>query len=572
MYFDDILVILGEFGRYQKIQFVLVCLVAIPSSYFLQANTFMSASSDHYCKVYDNQKFHDTSPLKNCTIPYDAEDEAWDSCSRYDVNVSMGISPELCSQNSGTLECDNGWVYDTSVYENTVVHEFDLVCEKDWMKQLSKSIVPLGNLVGGIVIGQLSDIFGRKPMFIFTLMTSIVVGVIAAFSPSYPFFIICQFLLGVVSIAVFLVAFVIVVELVGTSYRTDCSICTMLFAASGLIVLGVCAALTDGNWRQIQLIGGLLSVFFIPYIWLVPESVRWLIQKEKYDKAERILNKAAKTNKVSLPEDMFKEEREMAAKAKEGNADKVLKKDTMLDLFKTPNLRNRTINICFNWFANSFVYYGIALNTDQLGTNPYITYLVYSAVEFPSYLLCWYLLDKVGRRWLLCSYMVFGGIALIISVPPDNVNIATTFAMIGKFFIAGSFAIVYVFSAELYPTTVRNAGMGLASTWARVGSMVSPYVMLLIDVWYPMPYLMMGITSIMAGLLALLLPETLKKNLPETLEEGELFGTKYYQKEEKENLSKQTVEMEIQCDLDQTEDNADHTPVDNDGFVNKAFR
>ncbi|XP_077862435.1 organic cation transporter protein-like [Saccoglossus kowalevskii] len=527
MHFDDIVHILGEFGRYQKFQLFLICLTCICSTYFLQANSFMSASSDHYCKLYDNQTFHDTSPLKNCTIPYDAEDEAWDSCSRYDVNVSMGISPELCSQDSGTQDCDNGWVYDTSVYERTVVHEYDLVCEKDWMKQLSKSIVPLGNLVGGIIFGQLADIFGRKPLFIIAMMSSIVVGIVAAFSQTYAFFIVCQFLIGIFSISMTLIGYVIVMELTGTAYRVTCAVMTGLFISVGLLILAMVAPLSNGDWRVIQLVGGLLCLMFIPYYWLLPESVRWLIQKEKYDKAEKILHKAAKMNKVILPNDLFQEERKMAGETEKPVRYECMneKQNNLADLFKTPNLRKRTINLCLIWFAISFVYYGLALNTDQLGTSPYVTYFISCLVEIPGTLSCWVLLDKVGRRWLMCSYMVLGGIALIISVPPDNINVSATCAMIGKFFMSGSWTIIYIFSAEIYPTTVRNAGMGVSSTWARVGSIISPYIMLLSDIWDPMPYLIMGITSIIAGLFALLLPETSHKDLPETLAEGELFGT-----------------------------------------------
>ena len=51
-----------------------------------------------------------------------------------------------------------------------------------------------------------------------------------------------------------------------------------------------------------------------------------------------------------------------------------------------------------------------------------------------------------------------------------------TLAMIGKFCISASFAIIYVFSAELFPTVVRNVGVGSGSFWARVGGVVAPYI------------------------------------------------------------------------------------------------
>lgn len=54
--------------------------------------------------------------------------------------------------------------------------------------------------------------------------------------------------------------------------------------------------------------------------------------------------------------------------------------------------------------------------------------------------------------------------------------LTTTLAMIGKLGSAAAFAIIYVFSAELYPTVVRNTGMGASSCCARVGGMIAPYV------------------------------------------------------------------------------------------------
>lgn len=52
----------------------------------------------------------------------------------------------------------------------------------------------------------------------------------------------------------------------------------------------------------------------------------------------------------------------------------------------------------------------------------------------------------------------------------------TVFALIGKFGSAAAYPIVYVFSAELFPTVVRNAGMGTSSCVSRMGGMIAPYV------------------------------------------------------------------------------------------------
>ena len=52
----------------------------------------------------------------------------------------------------------------------------------------------------------------------------------------------------------------------------------------------------------------------------------------------------------------------------------------------------------------------------------------------------------------------------------------TAFAMLGKLTISGSFAHIYVYSAEIFPTVVRNVGVGAGSMNARIGGLVAPFV------------------------------------------------------------------------------------------------
>ncbi|KAH3727337.1 hypothetical protein DPMN_053269 [Dreissena polymorpha] len=54
--------------------------------------------------------------------------------------------------------------------------------------------------------------------------------------------------------------------------------------------------------------------------------------------------------------------------------------------------------------------------------------------------------------------------------------VTVVLANVGKFGISAAFAIIYVWSAELFPTLVRSSGMGSSSMMARVGGMVCPYI------------------------------------------------------------------------------------------------
>ncbi|XP_006826119.1 organic cation transporter protein-like, partial [Saccoglossus kowalevskii] len=238
-----------------------------------------------------------------------------------------------------------------------------------------------------------------------------------AFSPVYAVFALCQFLIGIAVTGIYVVGFVIGIELVGPKKRDMAGISICIFYALGYMVLAVLARSVDGNWRHLEFLIAMLTVPFISYYWLIPESVRWLMQQSKYHEAENILRKAAKMNKVILPDNVLEDEKK-SQKKEDTTEDQI--KYTMLDLLKHRNLRWRTINISFTWFANSFVYYGLSVSAGSTSDNPYVSFFLSGAVEIPAYLVTWYLLDKVGRRWIICVFMVFGGVALIATAPLSN--------------------------------------------------------------------------------------------------------------------------------------------------------
>ena len=72
--------------------------------------------------------------------------------------------------------------------------------------------------------------------------------------------------------------------------------------------------------------------------------------------------------------------------------------------------------------VNALVYYGLALNTENLAGSPYINFCLAGAVEIPAYLICILLLNRVGRRGPLIVAMYLGGVACIISgaLPQSN--------------------------------------------------------------------------------------------------------------------------------------------------------
>ena len=119
-------------------------------------------------------------------------------------------------------------------------------------------------------------------------------------------------------------------------------------------------------------------------------------------------------------------------------------------------------------------------------------------------------------------------------------------AMIGKMCASASYAIIYLYTSELFPTSIRNTGMGTCSMMARIGAMIAPKVLDLVkhfiyfinfptSIFYlinlysqiqsvisvHLPFLIIGVTGLVGAASAIALPETLKRNLPENIKEAE---------------------------------------------------
>lgn len=74
-----------------------------------------------------------------------------------------------------------------------------------------------------------------------------------------------------------------------------------------------------------------------------------------------------------------------------------------------------------------------------------------------------------------------------------------------------------VLSGEIFPTAIRNSGMGLVSVAARIGGMLAPFILMLGDVLPNLQFSALGLLTLLAGLLNLKLPETQGKPMPESV-------------------------------------------------------
>ncbi|XP_055315841.1 organic cation transporter protein [Sitodiplosis mosellana] len=531
MAYEDLFKYIGDFGRYQKRIYFLLCLTAIPCGFHKMANVFLMARPDHRCQLpfeFSNASYNVPSDQLRMEYPFDKIAGNYSKCERFDVDFSEEYFKSNTTANQ-TIACDS-YIYDYSKYKSSTVIEWTMICGRAWMRATADALFMVGVLLGSIIFGQMSDNYGRKPVFFASLVLQVIFGVIAGVAPNYVIFTLSRLIIGATTSGVFLVSYVLAMEMVGHTYRLFAGVAVMMFFSFGFILTAGFAYVFP-DWREFQIAITLPGLVFMCYYWFIPESSRWLLSKNRKEEAIKIIEDVAKENKVTVPKEVLDS---IGDDQKETIKNPDEKPPSVFDLFRYPNLRRKTLLIFLDWFVNSATYYGLSWNTSNLGGNDYVNFVISGAVEFPAYTFLLLTLNRWGRRNILCGCMLVAGIALLttIIVPEQHGYAVVILAMFGKMAITASYGTIYVFTTEQFPTPVRNVGLGASSMMARIGGILAPYINVLSDIWKPLPLVVFGVLAFISGLLSLYLPETLNKTLPETIEEGERFGKKVRKDEE----------------------------------------
>ncbi|XP_066601872.1 organic cation transporter protein [Prorops nasuta] len=521
--FDELLPYVGEFGFYQKILFLLMVPFAFFVAWVYFSQIFITlVPQDHWCWVPELQNLTVKDRIALAIPP---SGQGYSKCSMYDVDYEEILSRGIKVSNSSwtTKSCTSGWEFNfTDVPYETVATEFGWVCEHSALPTTAQSIFFVGAIFGGLIFGWIADRYGRIPALIGTNLTGFVAGIATVFAGNFWQFALCRFFVGFAFDNCFTMMYILVLEYVGPKWRTfvaNMSI-ALFFTFAACILPWIAYYLAD--WRMTCIATSAPLVLAIATPWFVPESARWLVSQGQVDKAIKILGKFERINGTKVPDEVYKQFQETCARIqKEEETDKSY---SVFDLFRSPRLRNITILLIIIWMAVSLVFDGHVRNVDNLGLDVFVTFTIAAATELPADTFLTAVLDRWGRRWLACGSMVISGIFSIWACAVSNNVYAASLAIMGRFWVNISYNIGLQYAAELLPTVVRAQGVALIHIMGYVASIVAPFVVYLDVISSILPLLVLGVLGVLGGGLTLFLPETLDKDLPQTLQDGENFG------------------------------------------------
>ncbi|EDM18823.1 solute carrier family 22 (organic anion transporter), member 7 [Rattus norvegicus] len=530
MGFEDLLDKVGGFGPFQLRNLVLMALprMLLPMHFLLPV--FMAAVPAHHCALPGAPANLSHQDLwLEAHLPRET-DGSFSSCLRFAYpqtvpNVTLGTEVSNSGEPEGeplTVPCSQGWEYDRSEFSSTIATEWDLVCQQRGLNKITSTCFFIGVLVGAVVYGYLSDRFGRRRLLLVAYVSSLVLGLMSAASINYIMFVVTRTLTGSALAGFTIIVLPLELEWLDVEHRTVAGVISTVFWSGGVLLLALVGYLIR-SWRWLLLAATLPCVPGIISIWWVPESARWLLTQGRVEEAKKYLLSCAKLNGRPVGEGSLSQE----ALNNVVTMERALQRPSYLDLFRTSQLRHISLCCMMVWFGVNFSYYGLTLDVSGLGLNVYQTQLLFGAVELPSKIMVYFLVRRLGRRlteagMLLGAALTFGT-SLLVSL--ETKSWITALVVVGKAFSEAAFTTAYLFTSELYPTVLRQTGLGLTALMGRLGASLAPLAALLDGVWLLLPKVAYGGIALVAACTALLLPETKKAQLPETIQDVERKST-----------------------------------------------
>ncbi|NXK47649.1 S22A2 protein, partial [Chauna torquata] len=516
---DDILEQIGEFNRFQKETFFVLCLLSAAFTPIYVGVVFFGFTPEHRCfspgvAELSQRCGWSLAEQLNHTVPeWGGHGAGFGSrCRRYDVDWNATgvsctdpLSSLAANWSSAPLSpCRDGWVYDSP--GTSMMTELNLVCEDFWKLDFFQSCVIAGFFIGSMIIGYMADV-ASLPLQ--SVLINSVSGVLVAFAPSYTWAVILWLIQGLVREGGWLTGYVLIygtlpAEFVGLSFWRTVGLTYQLAFPVGLLILTAVADVLP-HWRWLQLAITLPSFFFLLYHWCLPESPRWLITQKQNDKAMEVTKRMAKGNKKKLPLSF---------------------QVTALHLLSVCKARSKHLAstaLCSLPRYTSAVFCQGLMHMGIASGNIYLDFLYSALVEHTATFILLLTVDCIGHRYpgAVANVMV-GGACIGAALVPDNFYwLKMTTACLGRIGTTMCYEMVCLINPELHPTFL-NLGVLVCSSMCDLGGIITPFIVYrLMELWHKLPLAIFAVIAFISSGLVLLLLETTGKTLPKTIEDAE---------------------------------------------------
>jgi putative MFS transporter len=342
-------------------------------------------------------------------------------------------------------------------------------------KGLMAASTTIGMLVGAVLFGYITDLKGRKFMYLWDMVIfAIFTALIAFASFNFTSLFIFRLILGVAIGADYAISTTIISEFSPKKTRGKLlavNVSAWWIGSAVAYFIGFSLLPTGINsWRWMFAIGIIPAVLVLIFRWSVPESARWLANAGKVKEAEAVEKEVSGKSDVLM------------AKGK---------KTSIKELF-SPKYIRATVFVAVFWFSYDVAFYGIGLfNPTILGifglskSNAILGSAIFALFAVVGSFLCIALIDRLGRKMI--TIIGFAGMSvsllvlaiIAIAVPKSAFSIGYVAIGVLAMFIVfevtqtlGPGGTDFVYPQEIFPTSLRATGQGFGTSFSRIGAIL----------------------------------------------------------------------------------------------------
>ena len=424
------------------------------------------------------------------------------------ANVYYTQSWEVMTQSISITSNFNNWASDLKI-----------VCGTKKVFSIVGTIYFIASIAGYLAMSKFPDRYGRRTVFLCLNFFSLISLVQMLFLFNFAQILIAGFVLGLSSMNLAL-GTVIVNENIDGNYTAFVIGLTMaMFPLGGMINTFFMYLFNDWRYYHVLIILLVALNNYLGFKYL-KESPKWLMANHKYEEyLETIvyiseINNTFERTWAFIEVKHFHNQGSMQSMIRKNNYQKEDIQNfrkvvyEITDLFKFKSIRLLTISNLYLWIFSGFSFYGILLNLEGLTGNIYIDSIVSYTAEFIAEIASGAVADKVGRKptilWSIvlstfgCAIFPFSS-SLYITIP------ALFMICIG---VASVFNVLYIYSAEMYPTNIKSLALGVFFVFNRIAAGTVPYILTLT----PNVVFIIFLMSFGALLVMTIMPETLNKD------------------------------------------------------------
>ncbi|MFK4548069.1 putative MFS transporter [Streptomyces tendae] len=342
---------------------------------------------------------------------------------------------------------------------------------KNWGLSISQignltSLSFLGMFIGALVGGRLADRYGRKRMILIGTMLYSLSSILCGLSPNFAVLGVFRTLSGVGIAATIGVLSVYVAEMYPTKVRGRIQAAVLgvgllgvpfaAFSAKLLVPLG------SEAWRWVFVIGAVGLVPAVLAVFLLPESVRWLIAAGRYEEATRLVSGLELRYSGELPPPVLTVPAAPPARGK------------VADLF-TGSQRRITIVTALSLMSGIVAFYGFnswvptLLDERDHSTDTALTITTILSIAPPIGALVGMLVtDRWQRRYVLAAISLTTAVLMVVFAVTTSLWPTIVVGFLISMFLQSNAVTVYAYLPEVFPTTLRGLGAGLGNGAGRL--------------------------------------------------------------------------------------------------------